>query len=349
MPSRARTEVDIFDRALARCGEARLELETAKATSGSDATSANPVVVTATAHGYSTGDFVLVRGFTEMTEVNGRVFEIVKVDDNSFQLDQEDGSGYTAETTGGSIQKLPGNVSTKLCFDAWEEVRDEVLRAHSWSSCTKRTRLSRLDSNVVITSGTAANPIVMTTGVHSLSTGDQIKIGVQTTGDGQLDNRYFTVTVLTTTTLSLNGEDGSTYSVTGGGVLNKVLTPLKNDSGYGYRYTLPTDSLRVLDLVESKSLWVTEADKLLTDDGKTVPITYVFLEKDVTNYDKLLFSALGSRLASEIVEPLTGGLRTREFVFGEYQQILGQARQADAREQSSMPGAEDSFIEARLR
>lgn len=66
------------------------------------ATNANPVVVTVTGHGLLTGDEVELTGFTEMTEVNDRRFIITKVDANSFSLNGEDGSGYTAESTGGA-------------------------------------------------------------------------------------------------------------------------------------------------------------------------------------------------------------------------------------------------------
>tara|TARA_R110000824_G_scaffold146356_3_gene315145 strand:+ start:8282 stop:11347 length:3066 start_codon:yes stop_codon:yes gene_type:complete len=66
------------------------------------ATAANPVVVTITGHQVETGDEVELVGFTEMTEVNDRRFIVTKVNADTFQLDGEDGSGYDAESTGGS-------------------------------------------------------------------------------------------------------------------------------------------------------------------------------------------------------------------------------------------------------
>ena len=66
------------------------------------ATNANPVSVNITGHDLLTGDEVELTGFTEMTEVNDRRFIITKTDANNFTLNDEDGTGYTAESTGGA-------------------------------------------------------------------------------------------------------------------------------------------------------------------------------------------------------------------------------------------------------
>lgn len=66
------------------------------------ATNANPCVITSTSHGYSTGDEVYIDGIVGMTELNGRNFVITKVGTNSYSLNSEDATGYTAYTSGGS-------------------------------------------------------------------------------------------------------------------------------------------------------------------------------------------------------------------------------------------------------
>jgi len=73
----------------------------------SAATAANPVVVTSVAHDLITGDEVEITGFAEMTEVNDRRFIITKVGADTFSLDGEDGSEYTAESTGGTSKVFP--------------------------------------------------------------------------------------------------------------------------------------------------------------------------------------------------------------------------------------------------
>lgn len=73
---------------------------TEKAVTG--ATRANPVVITATGHGFSTGDEIYLTGLAGMTELNGRTFTITVLTGDTFSLDGEDGTGHTAYTSGGT-------------------------------------------------------------------------------------------------------------------------------------------------------------------------------------------------------------------------------------------------------
>lgn len=66
------------------------------------ATQAKPVVITSTAHGRTTGDFVTISGVVGMTQLNGVQFRITVINANSFSLDNSDGTGYTAYTSGGT-------------------------------------------------------------------------------------------------------------------------------------------------------------------------------------------------------------------------------------------------------
>ena len=75
-------------------------VEAAKTISG--ATAANPVVITATGHGYSDGDTVLITGIVGMTELNGRRYTVSNKNPNDFELLEIDGSAYTAYSSGGS-------------------------------------------------------------------------------------------------------------------------------------------------------------------------------------------------------------------------------------------------------
>jgi hypothetical protein len=341
-------EVDIFNRALSRTGDARIVLAT-KQTAAS-ATAANPVVVTITAHGYVTGDFVLLRAMDEMTEVNGRVFQVTRVDADTFQLDDEDGSGYTAESTGGTSQKLPTVKKSKACFDAWANIRDEVLEAHPWKNCTRRSRASRLEASKTITAATAANPVVLTTSAaHGYSLGDTILVEA-IVGMTELNDRYFDVgTVPTTTTLQLASEDGTTHTAySSAGTTKKAGTPFVPDSGYEARYTLPGDCMRVLELTDSDSLWIVENHELHTDDSPTVPIRFIFKQQDVTKYRPVLESVLAYRLSLELVEELTQSNKKRELAFREYESFLNRAKATDSMEQSPMPIQEDDWILARL-
>ena len=73
----------------------------------SGVTQANPVVVTASSHGYKDGDAVYISGVVGTTEVNTNTYYIKIVDANSFSLYTStgatiDGSGHTGYTSGGT-------------------------------------------------------------------------------------------------------------------------------------------------------------------------------------------------------------------------------------------------------
>lgn len=70
------------------------------------ATQANPVEITATAHGYTTGDTVSINAIVGMTELNGKLYQLTSTGANTFTLDGIDGTGYTAYTSGGTSEKV---------------------------------------------------------------------------------------------------------------------------------------------------------------------------------------------------------------------------------------------------
>ncbi len=74
-------------------------------------TKANPGVVTATSHGYSDGDFVVISSVAGMTEVNGKTFKVSNKTTNTFELEDIDGndvntSSYSTYTSGGTANKI---------------------------------------------------------------------------------------------------------------------------------------------------------------------------------------------------------------------------------------------------
>jgi hypothetical protein len=74
-------------------------------------TNADPVVVTATAHGFSDGDEVAIKGVTTQVELNNRIFKVADKADNTFELTDDggaspgndiDGTGHAGAGTGGT-------------------------------------------------------------------------------------------------------------------------------------------------------------------------------------------------------------------------------------------------------
>lgn len=73
------------------------------------ATNASPISVTATAHGYSTGDVLAIYNVGGNTAANG-VGAITVVDANTFTIDGSTGNG--SYTSGGSAKRLTCSVTS---------------------------------------------------------------------------------------------------------------------------------------------------------------------------------------------------------------------------------------------
>ena len=83
-------------------------LQATKSISG--ATNATPIAITCTAHGYSTGDTVVMTGVGGNNRANG-TWEITVTDANTFTLD---GSGAISNYTSGGTVRLRNNTRVKL-------------------------------------------------------------------------------------------------------------------------------------------------------------------------------------------------------------------------------------------
>ena len=120
----------------------------------SSITAANPAVVTSNSHGYSDGDEVYIRSLNEMTELNGRWFIVAGSTTNTFQLTERDGSNvdasiYTAESTGGTVEKVY-EITAPFTSDEVHEVdyvqKDDVIwLVHKNHPVQKLTRLGTLN------------------------------------------------------------------------------------------------------------------------------------------------------------------------------------------------------------
>lgn len=78
---------------------------TAQSATITAATQANPCSITATGHGFTTGNSVTITGVVGMTELNSNTYTITVVDANTFTLDSTDSSAFTAYTSGGTATK----------------------------------------------------------------------------------------------------------------------------------------------------------------------------------------------------------------------------------------------------
>jgi hypothetical protein len=112
------------------------------------------------------------------------------------------------------------------------------------------------------------------------------------------------------------------------------------DFGYKYKYQLPSDSLRFLDLNgepwSSKTLRfdINNALELHTDDG-TVNIRYVAWISEPAQWDVLLAEAVAVKLAQRIARRITKDGISPEALNAEYQRAVANAMRVDAMEVGS--------------
>ena len=126
--------------------------ETGKTISG--ATKANPVVITATAHGFSNGDHVIIASVGGMTELNGVTGIVANKTTNTFELTDVDGTNinstaFTTYTSGGTASKIV-EVSTTYTTAQLPEIKftqsaDVMYITHSSHPVRKISRTSNTD------------------------------------------------------------------------------------------------------------------------------------------------------------------------------------------------------------
>ena len=125
--------------------------------------------------------------------------------------------------------------------------------------------------------------------------------------------------------------------------------------GFTKQYTLPSDCLRVLSILDYDSDYKIEGRKILTDNS-TMKILYISRVEDPNEYDELLRETLSAALAADIAYAVTSSNPTATNMFNLFQSKLKDARFVDSTEgQNQNPekgmadvvGA-DTFINSRF-
>ena len=105
-------------------------------TSSVDAT---PIIVTATAHGFSTGDRVLIYGHTTNIAANG-IFKITKLTADTFSL-QDEFTGVNVTTTGGGAGS--GGIAVKAPpIILLSEFRNIILQVNTSGTATTTLKVA---------------------------------------------------------------------------------------------------------------------------------------------------------------------------------------------------------------
>ena len=223
----------------------------------SGATQANPGVITATSHGYSNGDHVIITSVVGMTELNGKTFKVANKTTNTFQIQDVDGNnvnttGYTAYGSAGVANKIYEIASPYVTADLptikFAQSADLMYLVHPGYAIRKLSRSGHTNWTITtpslvtsedktVSAVTKANPGVVTTSTtHGLLEGDFVtftNIGGMTQLNG---NVYKVGTVGSTTTFNLQDSSGTnlntssygTFSAGGSDTVNKLTDPVLN-------------------------------------------------------------------------------------------------------------------------
>lgn len=118
------------------------------------------------------------------------------------------------------------------------------------------------------------------------------------------------------------------------------------DFEFTYQFTLPNDFLRLIG-PENPTDWLLEGDKILTNDGNTIKVTYIARPKTVAEHTALFNSALAGRLAMELCESKTASNSKYARAQDYYKTAKSDARLANAIQKVPLEPYEDTWISAR--
>ena len=124
--------------------------------------------------------------------------------------------------------------------------------------------------------------------------------------------------------------------------------------GFSYQFTLPSDCLRVIGILNYDHDFKVEGRKIVANH-ETVKIQYVARITDANQYDELLRETISASLAADIAYAITSSNPTASNMYNLFQEKLKEARFVDATEgqntnpdngQSDVLGS-SSFINSR--
>ena len=101
--------------------------------------------------------------------------------------------------------------------------------------------------------------------------------------------------------------------------------------GFSYAYTLPSDCLRLLRILDYDSNYKVEGRKILSNTS-SMKILYVSRVTDANEYDELLRETLSAALGADIAFGVTSNNQTAQNMYQLFQDKLKDARFVDSTE-----------------
>lgn len=121
--------------------------------------------------------------------------------------------------------------------------------------------------------------------------------------------------------------------------------------GYDLQYTLPSDCLKVLAVLNptltNVQAYAEEDGKLLTDIAAPLYIRYLARVTDTSKFSGTFVAALSARLADEVCETITKSTTKREKLQREYLGKLILARKLDNLGKASQPPPDGAWNDSR--
>tara|TARA_Y100001937_G_scaffold19814_1_gene27415 strand:+ start:7344 stop:9332 length:1989 start_codon:yes stop_codon:yes gene_type:complete len=193
--------------------------ETGKTITG--ITQANPGVVTASSHGFSNGDDVIISGVVGMTQVNGITFKVANKTTNTFELQNYDGtnintSAYTAYASGGTASRIYEIASPYVTADIpnvkFAQSADVMYLAHPTYAPRKLSRTAHTNWTLATPSFTS-NPFGSTDNFPSCVTFYEQRLVFANTNNDPQKIFFSKTTDIEDFTVGSNAADGMTYAI----------------------------------------------------------------------------------------------------------------------------------------
>lgn len=220
--------------------------------------------------------------------------------------------------------------AARACALHYEPTRKEVLRSHRWNFAIARDILTPDWVGGITGAASNGGLIQITKPSHGL--GSATRLAIKDVGGVSAATGSWRITSTGVNTFTL---DDSTFAgaYTSGG--QYAIIPL---FGWGYKFALPEDCLRVLEVNDSEAgdwisdEWIVEGRELLSNADK---IHLVFVE-DIGNdalSDPLFAQAFGLKLAAALTESLRGATGKTAELLQQYEaRTAPLARRVDANE-----------------
>ena len=117
---------------------------------------------------------------------------------------------------------------------------------------------------------------------------------------------------------------------------------------YSYSYALPSDCVRVLDVVtDNRERYVIEGKRLLSNAGPEIKLRYVKHSDDPNLYDGLLREALATYLALTMCEKITQSNTKKQLLVDDFKRVILEARRVDGQENPPSRMANDTWLLSR--